>query len=563
MAIELFTQIGTHTWQNPGVDSIDVLVVGGGGGGGVTIGGGGGAGGLVYYENLSVNGSNCDLTVGAGGEGGIEYSGPREQGYPGDDSTFTHPGGTLTALGGGGGAGWSDHTSTAGGSGGGASGDNAASSGNQSGTNSNATIDAGYGGGAGDGSSDPRVGGGGGGAGAAGEDGVSGSRSGDGGVGVDMSTEFGTQFGENGYFAGGGGGGGDSSSKNARTRVAYGGNGGGGDGADNADVDPYGKDAMPNTGGGGGAAAYIGGSERKLGGDGGSGVVIIKYDETAVSSGYVELTWSDGSPDEVGSKIYRGTSSGSLTQIDTVGADQTTYLDFSAVAGETYYYAVSHYSAHDESVQTSEVQITTGPKAPDGLSVTQPNDSEISVSWNDNSSSEDGFYIYRGTESGSLTQIDSVGAGVTTYTDTNFLDGEQYFYSASAYEGGIESNLSSESSKTTTLPSPTNLSVDYVSGDTYALSWDSNANNGTFEVLISATGGSSFVTDANTTDHSTTSVVTTEYNSANEHVIKIKLSTEHVSVESGTITEVLAGSVIENVDGVSEDEQNGVVMTEK
>jgi len=75
-----------------------------------------------------------------------------------------------------------------------------------------------------------------------------------GGDGRDMSSYFGTGFGENGYFAGGGGGGGQEGTAN-------GGIGGGGDG--------NGQNAQANTGGGGGGHA---------GGDGGSGIFLIRYE---------------------------------------------------------------------------------------------------------------------------------------------------------------------------------------------------------------------------------------------------------------------------------------------
>jgi large repetitive protein len=82
------------TWTNPGVSSVEALVVGGGGGGGYghssttePYGGGGGAGGVLYSASLAINAnSNYSVTVGNGGGGSAS----------GNSSTFAN----LTALGG-------------------------------------------------------------------------------------------------------------------------------------------------------------------------------------------------------------------------------------------------------------------------------------------------------------------------------------------------------------------------------------------------------------------------------------------------------------------------------
>lgn len=116
---------------------------------------------------------------------------------------------------------------------------------------------------------------------------------------------------------------------------------------------------------------------------------------------------------------------------------------------------------------------------------------------------------------------------------------------------------------TTDLPPPSNFQVDYIEGDTYTLSWDGDSNNGTYEVLIKVAGNTSFVTDGNTVSAPANSVTTTEYNSANEHVLKINLTTGDVSKETATINSILAGSIVDSEGGVVKNERNGVIMTDK
>ena len=71
-----FTSLGSGTYSvEPGITTVNVLVVGGGGGGGsggynTVKGGGAGAGGLIYYPDYPVTpGGSIPVSVGAGGEG--------------------------------------------------------------------------------------------------------------------------------------------------------------------------------------------------------------------------------------------------------------------------------------------------------------------------------------------------------------------------------------------------------------------------------------------------------------------------------------------------------------
>ena len=250
--IEAFTETGSHTWNRPSdVRSVDVLVVGGGGGGGSY--GAGGAGGVVYERSYPVNDDSLSATVGSGGDGGSHSNG--------EDSSFDD----LIALGGGGGG---SHSSSSpvqngqpGGSGGGG-GSYADGSVPDGGSELQPTSENGGLGSRGADSEEDHEGSGGGGAVSAGEPGISGA-SGDGGSGINLTDVLSAEYGSNGKFAGGGGGG-SHSSGNAGSGKAGGGNGGTGS---------SGEGGVSNTGGGGGG----GGNSSAVGGDGGSGIVIVKY----------------------------------------------------------------------------------------------------------------------------------------------------------------------------------------------------------------------------------------------------------------------------------------------
>jgi hypothetical protein len=240
--------------------SADVLcIAGGGGGGGERTGAGAGAGGLLYFSSQSLTATGYTVTVGAGGAGGNAVLGT-----VGADSQF----GALTLVKGGGlgGAGadaGSGFNGGNGGSGGGGGGWGA------NGTAGSPTSGQGNSGSAGQGAPNYPSGAGGG-AGAAGQT-ITGSstKCADGGIGTNTYSSFAiaTQTGVNGYYAGGGGGGGNP----IPIPNGIGGLGGGGDGGANT-FD--GNRGLTNTGGGGGGSGKW---TSGVGGNGGSGLVIIRY----------------------------------------------------------------------------------------------------------------------------------------------------------------------------------------------------------------------------------------------------------------------------------------------
>ena len=246
-----FTAGGTFT---PSEDiTADILLIAGGGGGGTYSGGGGGggAGGVLLLANQSLT-SGTGYTVSVGGGGAANTSG--------QNSYF----GALTQAVGGG-YGGSASIGGNGGSGGGAS-----DSGYAAGTG---TAGQGFAGGIGTGAgSSP--GGGGGGSAEPGQNAYGDSVpniAGKGGSGTNIYYDWAavTSTGVSGYYAGGGGGGVYINSSFANNGGGAGGNGGGGSGTASS------KNATTNTGSGGGGGSYT--SSPVAPGNGGSGLVIVRY----------------------------------------------------------------------------------------------------------------------------------------------------------------------------------------------------------------------------------------------------------------------------------------------
>lgn len=242
--------------------NVDYLVVGGGAGGGSGAsgsGGGGGAGGRytsIGGSQLAVTAQRYSVTVGAGGARGIPTAGFYD-GYAGSSSVFS----SVTATGGGIGAGDLDPAGT-GACGGGAKANSAATGG---------TGTLGYNGGLGGnagGSNAVYGGGGGGGMGSAGGNYSSTTGGGAGGTGVTNSITGNT-------YCGGGGGG---SGKSGSATLYAGGTGGSSIGGSGASGGSYaGSNAVVNTGSGGGGGGYDPINSASNGGNGSSGIVVIRY----------------------------------------------------------------------------------------------------------------------------------------------------------------------------------------------------------------------------------------------------------------------------------------------
>ena len=249
--IHTFTSSGTFTPNLEG--NIDYLIIGGGGAGTAAGAGagGGGAGGFLTAAGHAVIPQAYTITIGAGGTG---VTGNTYQTVAPNGSNTTALG--FTAVGGGGGAG-GEHPGASGGSGGGGNGGYGSAGGAGTSGQGNA-------GGAGISTgSDNYAAGGGGGAGSAG--GGASANGGAGGSGLANSYS-----GSSVTYAGGGGGGIHHASNG---NPGAGGSGGGGAGGDGDGAN--GVNATANTGsGGGGSGGY---TTISTGGNGASGIVILRY----------------------------------------------------------------------------------------------------------------------------------------------------------------------------------------------------------------------------------------------------------------------------------------------
>ena len=110
------------------------------------------------------------------------------------------------------------------------------------------------------------------------------------------------------------------------------------------------------------------------------------------------------------------------------------------------------------------------PSAPTNLVATAVSSSQINLTWLDTSTNEDNFLIENSLDGTNFTQIASVSAGVTTYSNINLIASTTYYYRVRASNLGGNSAYSNIASATT-LAGPVGL---VWRGDGVANAWDVN-----------------------------------------------------------------------------------------
>jgi len=155
----------------------------------------------------------------------------------------------------------------------------------------------------------------------------------------------------------------------------------------------------------------------------------------------------------------------------------------------------------------SSVAMQPSLKKPSNLTATAASSSQINLSWKDNSNDEQGFKIERKTGAGgAYSQIATVPANTTTYSNAGLSSSTTYYYRVSGYSGTSNSNYSNEAGATTrgTAPSaPTGLTAS-PGNASVTLSWAASAGATSYNVKRSTASGGPHVTIA-------TGVTTTSY----------------------------------------------------
>jgi photosystem II stability/assembly factor-like uncharacterized protein len=236
-----------------------------------------------------------------------------------------------------------------------------------------------------------------------------------------------------------------------------------------------------------------------------------------VNNSQVSLNWVDNSESETAYSIERKQGqSGQFQLITDVNSNSTSYIDQTVSPGQQYFYRVRGFNANTNSAFSNEADVSiiaSGPSSPTNLAATASSSSQINLTWQDNANDESGYKIDRRlTTTAPWVTIATTNSNVTSYSDTQLIDGTKYFYRVYAFNSNGNSNFSNDVNAITTMNAPTNLVLQVVGNSQVSLSWNDNSQSETgytVERKISQSGQFTKLTDVNSniTSYTDASVV--------------------------------------------------------
>jgi hypothetical protein len=152
------------------------------------------------------------------------------------------------------------------------------------------------------------------------------------------------------------------------------------------------------------------------------------------------------------------------------------------------------------------IEFTVPPAAPLNCQATFVSDTQIDVTWDDNSYNETGFKIESSVDGGGFSQIDTVGEGVESYSDTSTSADHSYQYQVRATNSAGDSAYCTATATVYTSPDPpTNVTATHTADLEITLTWTDQSqfedrfrierekNGGGYVFLANDTDGSPFV----------------------------------------------------------------------
>ena len=167
---------------------------------------------------------------------------------------------------------------------------------------------------------------------------------------------------------------------------------------------------------------------------------------SALSDTQIRLSWSDNANNETGYFVDRSTDGVNYGPPVVLAANATGFTDSGLTASTLYWYRVTAhnnagYSASLILTATTTARPPAPPSAPSGLTATAVSKTQINLLWTD-TPNEDGYRIERSTDGTKFTQIDSVGANITSFANSGLTGNKLYYYRVRAYNVGGSSAYS-------------------------------------------------------------------------------------------------------------------------
>ena len=174
---------------------------------------------------------------------------------------------------------------------------------------------------------------------------------------------------------------------------------------------------------------------------------------TASGAYVINLTWRDNASNELGYRIESKIgATGTYELLTTLGPNTTAATINSLIEGTQYYFRLQGVNAGGRSAYSNETSVTTVLISPGSLTAQALSSSQVLLNWTDKSATETGFRIERSPVTDTnFTEIATVGANTTSFTDSGLSEATKYWYRVRAYNADTTSDYSSEKHVTTLL----------------------------------------------------------------------------------------------------------------
>lgn len=160
------------------------------------------------------------------------------------------------------------------------------------------------------------------------------------------------------------------------------------------------------------------------------------------SSFKVILEWKDDNANKDGIEIERSTNAVDYSVVGDAKPGQNAFTDVVLVSDKIYHYRVRAYQGTSYSKYSNIISIATL-NGPTDLEAAEVSDTEVRLTWSDNSSLEEGYSIERSGNGVDFIQIDTVPADTAMYDDTGLPPETDCWYRVRAYNlGGSASDFS-------------------------------------------------------------------------------------------------------------------------
>ncbi|MFM1769526.1 MAG: hypothetical protein RJA22_2055 [Verrucomicrobiota bacterium] len=171
----------------------------------------------------------------------------------------------------------------------------------------------------------------------------------------------------------------------------------------------------------------------------------------ALAHNQVNLTWTDNADDEDGFQVERASDGVTFTAVATLPSNTTGFTDLTVSGGVAYQYRVRAFHGSGNSAWSNPATVTTPagpPAAPSSLAATALVKRKIRLNWTDNATNESGFRIERSANGGAWTQVATLKANTSTWTQSSLTAGVTYAYRVRSYNSSGNSGYSNVASAT-------------------------------------------------------------------------------------------------------------------